>query len=49
MSKQQQQPSDAQLREREPLYDACTVCGEPFEVPQPQPYCSPLCGRSQQL
>lgn len=35
--------------DRGPLFDACTVCGEPFETPSEGPYCSPACGYSQQL
>ena len=49
MSRADERMSEEMLARREPTYDACTVCGEPFDGVSESPYCSPACGRSQQL
>lgn len=44
-----ERPTDTELADREPTYEACVVCGRAYGGPKPQPYCSPECGRSQRL
>jgi ribosomal protein L34E len=49
MSKSVSRPTDEQLAEREPTYTECAVCGELLDGVSETPFCSPACGRSQQL
>jgi len=49
MSKSERVVPESVLADREPTFDCCQVCGSEYDHPVPQAYCSPVCGRSQQL